>query len=213
VSHYSLLVSLHVVSVIVWLGSGTTLVFVTIYAQRPRNRVVLEQLGALVQWLGPRVFAPASLAAVGFGVAAAHVGHWPDLFWFHVGEGAFLFSFLLTVAVRLPLVRRARRGLDPARLARYLLAVSVAELTVLYLAVVDMVTKPSGFGTSAVRYGGGVLAAGLAAAVAIAYRATSARSVDAGSTPLEYGPVDQDEQKGTGWRQGSDSTSTGSRAA
>jgi uncharacterized membrane protein len=90
-TRYSLLVSLHVASVIVWLGSGTTLVFVAIYAQRARDGVVLDQLGVLVQWMALRVFAPAALAAFVFGVAAAHEGHWPDLFWFHVGEGAFAF--------------------------------------------------------------------------------------------------------------------------
>src|SRR5215467_6287342 len=131
VTRYGLLVSLHVASVIVWLGSGTTIAFVAIYAQRARNAVVLEQLAALVQWMALRVFAPAALAAFAFGVAAAHAGHWPDLFWFHVGEAAFAFSFLLSVTVRLPLLRRARRGsLDPARLAQYLIAIAVAESTV-----------------------------------------------------------------------------------
>jgi hypothetical protein len=171
-TRYSLLVALHVGSVIVWLGSGTTLAFVATYAQRARNGVVLEQLGALVQWMALRVFAPAALAAFAFGVAAAHAGHWPDLFWFHIGEGAFGFSFLLTVAVRVPLLRRAKSGaLPPGRLARYLVAVALAELTVLYLAVADMVAKPSGFGDSAIRYFGVVLAVGLVAAAAAAYRA------------------------------------------
>jgi hypothetical protein len=171
-SRYSLLVTLHVASVIVWLGAGTTLVFLTIYAQRARNGVVLEQLGTLVQWMALRVLAPASLAAAGFGAAAAHAGDWPHLFWFQVGEGAFLFSFLLTVVIRLPLLRRARRTeFGAARLSQYLLALALAELTVLYLAVADMVVKPSGSDTSVVRYGGGVLALGLLAAAAIAYRA------------------------------------------
>jgi hypothetical protein len=147
-------------------------VFVTIYGQRTRNGVVLGQLGALVQWMTLWVLVPASLAAPGFGLLAAHAGHWPDIFFFHVGEGAFVFSFLLTVAIRLPLLRRARRGeVDAARLAQYLQALALAELTVLYLAVADMVVKPSGIGTSAVRYGGGVLALGFLAAAAIAYRA------------------------------------------
>jgi hypothetical protein len=173
---YGLLVTLHVASVIVWLGSGTTLVFVTIYARRARNGVVLEQLGALVQWMTLRMFVPASLAAVGFGVAAAHAGHWSDIFFFHVGEGAFLFSFLLTVAIRLPLLRRARQGtVAAARLSRYLLALALAELTILYLAVADMVIKPSGIGTSSARYGGGFLALGFLAAAAIGYRA---RNID-----------------------------------
>jgi hypothetical protein len=170
-SGYSLLVSLHVASVIVWLGCGTTVAFVTVYAQRTRNGIVLEQLGALVQWMTLWVLVPASLAASGFGVLAAHAGQWPDSFFFHVGEGAFLFSFLLTVAIRLPLVRRATRGaVAPARLPHYLLALALAELTVLYLAVADMVAKPSGFDASIVRYGGGVLALGLFAAAAIAVR-------------------------------------------
>ena len=171
-SRYSLLVSFHVASVIVWLGCGTTIALVTIYARRARNRVVLGQLGALVRWLTLWVLLPASLAAPGFGVLAAHAGHWPDIFFFHVGEGAFLFSFLLTVAIRLPLLRRAGRGaVVPVRLPQYLLALALAELTVLYLAVADMVAKPAGFGTSGVRYGGLVLALGLLGAAAIAVRA------------------------------------------
>ena len=174
-SRYSLLVSLHVVSVIVWLGCGTTLALITIYAQRAKNGVVLGQLGALARWLTLWILVPASLAAPGFGVLAAHAGHWPDVFFFHVGEGASLFSFALTVSVRVPLLRRARRGaVATARLPQYLLALAFAELTVLYLAAADMVAKPSGIGDSSVRYGGLVLALGLLAAAATAVRARKA---------------------------------------
>jgi hypothetical protein len=198
-TRYSVLVSLHVASVIVWLGSGTTVASIAIYARRAGDRVVLDRLGGLVQWLALRVLAPAALAAFGFGVAAAHAGHWPDLFWFHVGEGAFGFSFLLTVAARLPLLRRARRGeLDAVRLARYLLAVAIAELTALYLAVFDMVVKPGGIGAPAVRYGAAVLVLGLVAAVVIGARAASTRrrDHDLGSTrsrpPVVFSPSRSD---------------------
>ena len=169
-THYSLLVSLHVASVIVWLGSGTSVVVLALYTRR--NGVVLEQLGSFVQWMAVRVFAPASLAAFFFGAAAAHEGHWPHLFWFQVGEAAFGFSFLLTLVVRLPLLRRARRGaVGAARLAQYLLALAVAELTVLYLTVGDMVIKPAGTGTNAFRYGLAIVAVGFLTAAVIAYRA------------------------------------------
>ena len=171
-SRYSLLVTLHVASVIVWLGASSTLVFLTIYARRARDGVVLGQLGALTMWMSVWVVAPASLAAAGLGLEAAEVGHWPKLFFFHVGEGAFAFSFLLTVAVRLPLLHRARGGaVDAVRLSQYLLALAVAELTVLYLAVAAMVAKPTDVGSSVVRYCGLVLALGFLASVAIAYRA------------------------------------------
>jgi hypothetical protein len=43
-TRYSLLVTLHIASVIVWLGTGTTLVLITIYPRRPRNGLVLGQL-------------------------------------------------------------------------------------------------------------------------------------------------------------------------
>jgi len=169
-SHYSLLVSLHVASVVVWLGAGTTLAFVTIYARRAPDTLLLEQLGALVRWMTVRVFAPAALAAASFGVAAAHVGHWPDVFFFHVGEGAFVFSFLLTVTVRMPLLRRAARGtVAPRPLSRYLLALATAELTVLYVAVADMVAKPSGVHASVVHYGVVILVLGFIASLTLAF--------------------------------------------
>ena len=171
-SRYSLLVTLHIASVIVWLGASTTLVFVTIYARRSRSAVILGQLGALTRWLSLWVIAPVSLAAAGLGLEAARTGHWPMLLFFHVGEGAFFFSFLLTVAVRLPLIRRARKGaVDPARLSEYLLALAVADLTVLYVAVAAMVFKPSDAGSSVVQWGVVVVALGFLVAVAVAYRA------------------------------------------
>jgi hypothetical protein len=169
-SRYSLLVTLHVASVIVWLGASTTLVFLTVYARRARDGVVLGQLGALTWWMSLWVMAPASVAAAALGLEAAEVGHWPKLFFFHVGEGAFAFSFLLTVAVRLPLLHRARRGAANAvRLSRYLLALAVAELTVLYLAVAAMVVKPATAGNSDVRYGGVVLALEFSVSATLAY--------------------------------------------
>jgi hypothetical protein len=87
------------------------------------------------------------------------------------GEEACVSSLALTVVVRLPVLRRARREgvVDAGRLSHCLLA--LAELTVLYLAVADMVVKPSGSGTSVVRYGAVGLALGFPAAAVIAYRA------------------------------------------
>lgn len=171
-SRYSLLVTLHVASVIVWLGASTTLVFVTIYARRSPSGLILGQLGALTRWLSLWVIAPVSLAAAGLGLEAARTGHWPMLFFFHVGEGAFFFSFLLTVAGRLPLIRRAKRGtVDAARLSQYLLAFAVADLTVLYVAVADMVFKPTDAGSSVVQWGVVVVALGFLVAATVAYRA------------------------------------------
>jgi hypothetical protein len=176
-TRYDLWVFLHVASVIVWLGAGTTLSLIVLYARRARDPVLLERLGAITGWLGPRVFAPASLAALGFGIAAARSGDWPDQLWIRLGVAAFAVSFVLNVAVRLPLVRRTRNGsTDPIRAARALRSLALVELTMLYLTVGDMVAKPSGGDTGALATGGAILALAVFVALAAATRPVPARA-------------------------------------
>ena len=168
-SRHDLWLFFHVASVIVWLGAGTTLALITLYAQTTRDGVLLERLPVLTGWLGPRVFAPASLAALGFGIAAVRSGHWPNRLWIHLGFGAFAISFLLNVAVRLPLLRRTRNArTHPIRAARMLRSLALVELTILYLTVADMVAKPSGADSGTLSVGGAILALVVLAALATA---------------------------------------------
>src|SRR5262249_26347594 len=87
-THYQLWVFLHVASVIVWVGAGTTLVLATLYAQRAADYPA-EAVTGFAGWLGPRVFAPSSLAALGFGIVAVRSGHWGSPLWVRLGIGAF----------------------------------------------------------------------------------------------------------------------------
>jgi small-conductance mechanosensitive channel len=171
---YSILVFLHVASVIVWIGVGSTVALAALYAQRARDHVVLERLGGWVVWLTPRVLAPSALAALGFGIAAAHQGHWPRLFFFHLGEAAFVVSFLMTIVFRLPLLRHVRRGsIRPERVARLTLALALVELTVLFLAVADMVAKPTTSDTAALVTGGAILGAAVLASIVVGFSGRS----------------------------------------
>jgi hypothetical protein len=171
---YSILVFLHVASVIVWIGVGSTIALAALYAQRGRDQLVLERLGGWVGWLTPRVLAPSALAALGFGIAAAHEGHWPHLFFFQLGEAAFVISFLLTVLFRLPLLRRVRRGsIRPDRVARLTLALALVELTVLFLAVADMVAKPTTSDTATLVTGGAILAVTMLVSIAVGFSGRS----------------------------------------
>jgi hypothetical protein len=168
VTQYQLWVLLHVASVIVWVGAGTTLGLATLYAQRAADQA-LEGLTGFAGWLGPRVLAPSSLAALGFGIVAARSGQWGSPLWVRLGIGAFAVSFLLNVAVRLPLLRRARRGGTAAGGAtRLLRSLALVDLTVLYLTVDDMVAKPTGADSGALSAGGAVLAVAVLAATALA---------------------------------------------
>src|SRR5713226_9622892 len=116
-SRYECLLFVHVAAVIVWLGTGTALAFIAIYAERSRERALGEQLGTLAAGLGPRVFAPASLGTLVAGMLLVLDGSWTfRRLWIGLGLAAFAVSFLLNVGVRFPLLRRLEGGtLDPMR--------------------------------------------------------------------------------------------------
>ena len=159
---YELFLFLHVASVIVWLGAGTTLALVALYAERSGDRELLGPLAPIGRWLGPRIFGPAALGALIFGLVLVHKSWTFDPLWIKLGLGAFALSFLLTAGVRIPLLRRLERGVDPQRTGRLLGLLPRLDLTVLYLAVADMAAKPTGADTGVLVAGGAIL--GLAAA-------------------------------------------------
>jgi hypothetical protein len=135
---------------------------------------VLERLAPVGHWLGPRVFGPAALGALAFGLALVADGDGTyDPLWIRLGLAAFASSFLLNVAVRLPLLRRLRRTSpdEQQRLGRVLGALAGLELTILYLAVADMVAKPTGADTGTLIVGAAALAFAVAPTIAAGVRA------------------------------------------
>jgi hypothetical protein len=122
----------------------------------------------------PARLRPAALGALAFGLALVADGDWTyDPLWIRLGLAAFASSFLLNVAVRLPLLRRLVRT-SPAeqqRLGRVLGALAGLELTVLYLAVADMMAKPTGDDTGTLIVGAAVLAFAVALTIAAGVRA------------------------------------------
>jgi uncharacterized membrane protein len=176
-SRYELLLFAHVVAVIIWLGTGTALALISILG----DRELLERLGPLGRRLGPRVFAPASLGTLLFGILLVVDGSWSfDALWIKLGFAAFAVSFLLNVLVRAPLARRIGRGdLEPREGGRLLGLLARVELTVLFLAVGDMVAKPTGSDTWTLVEAGAILGLAVLGAVLGALRAS--RSVAAAS--------------------------------
>jgi hypothetical protein len=138
-TQYQLFLFLHIVSVILWLGAGTVLGLLWLHP----DPVLRERIGALGEWLGPRVFAPAALGALAFGFVLVHEGSWTfHPLWVKLGLGAFAASFVINAAVRAPLVRRLDR--EPLRIGRVLSALALFELAMLYLTVAGMALKPTG---------------------------------------------------------------------
>jgi len=170
---YEAFLLIHVVSVIVWLGAGTTLALTALYAERRRDRVLLGRIPMLAQWLGPRVFGPAALLVLAMGFALVSEGSWSySMLWIQLGLTAFALTLITNFALRFPLLRRLEAAGGPGaesaqalRATAGLLALARLDLTILYLTVADMVVKPTGDDTWVLVVGGLVLVAGLLSAL------------------------------------------------
>jgi hypothetical protein len=160
-TRYEVFLFLHILSVILWVGAGTTLGLLWFHPDRELRR----RIAPLGEWLGPRLFAPAALGALVFGLLLVHEGHWT----FHplfvqLGLAAFGVSFVINAGVRAPLSRKLAD--QPERLEGTLSALSRFELSVLYLTVADMVLKPDGSDTVFIVVGAMILVATAALVVA-----------------------------------------------
>jgi hypothetical protein len=160
-TRYEVFLFLHILSVILWVGAGTTLGLLWFHP----DRGLRQRIAPLGEWLGPRLFAPAALGALVFGLLLVHEGHWT----FHplfvqLGLAAFGVSFVINAGVRAPLSRKLAD--QPERLEGTLSALSGFELSVLYLTVADMVLKPDGSDTVFIVVGAMILVATAALVVA-----------------------------------------------
>jgi hypothetical protein len=147
---YSIVLVIHVISAIVWVGTTTTLTLLASYGTHRRDRELIERLPGLARWFGPRVIGPSSIGTLASGVflvVKAHLG--VDDLWIVIALAAFIAAAVVSVGVRLPATLSRRRAVAAGsaeaveRADRLLLEGSMAELGVLYLAVADMVLKPT----------------------------------------------------------------------
>jgi uncharacterized membrane protein len=179
---YVSLITCHIVCVIVWLGTTTTLALLAAYGTLHRDSELMGRMPALNRWFGPRTIGPASLGTLASGILLARYGHANFAApWLALALIAFAAAALTSLGVRLPATLRRKHaaaagsGAEVERSDRWVLWGSTMELTILYLAVVDMVVKPSAV-TQALLVAGAVLAAvGLLGWVALLGPAAHAR--------------------------------------
>jgi uncharacterized membrane protein len=185
-NRYELLLFLHVTAAIVWLGSAFFLQALIFRAERISDHAMKKSLGDSAEWLARRIFIPASLLVLLFGVLLVLDSplQFDDL-WILIGLGGFLFSFLVGIGLIEPEGKRigqtiARVGPDHPEVAhriRKINLISRVELVILYLVVADMVVKPT---TDDV---GSLVAGALIAAIAIAAGVWLVRSAGPAAEP------------------------------
>jgi uncharacterized membrane protein len=150
-SWYAAFMAVHVIFVVVWIGGGALLTIFGVLAERQSDGEQLATLAKMAAFAGERIFAPAGLVVVAMGIAMvldAHLGF--GHFWIVFGLLGFLATFLIGVGVLAPASKRvsallADKGpndLEVQAQINRLLLIARADIAMLLLVVVDMVTKP-----------------------------------------------------------------------
>jgi uncharacterized membrane protein len=194
-TRYELLLSLHVISVTIWLGAGFVIAVLILGAERAGDHEKEARYHADVPWLAPRLFIPAALATLIFGMLLVADGDWDlDQLWVAVGLVGWLLSFGLGFLYFRPEGERigelvTERGpTDPEvgfRIRR-LNVVDRLQLLILFTVVADMVIKPTEDDTGVVIVGAALLAVGAAMSVASVRRAEA--SAESSRSPGVSGP-------------------------
>lgn len=150
---YELLLLLHVIAAIIWVGAGTMYFMLELRTDLTGD---IEREAAHnddANWLAPRLFIPASMATLIFGILAAIEGNWNfGSLWLIIGLVGFTVSFATGMGYFEPegkkLVAAIERNgaADPEvrRRIANLKLVGRIELSVLYVVVASMVIKPTG---------------------------------------------------------------------
>ena len=147
---YALLKFLHVSAAVVWVGGGFTLMVLALRAERAGDIDGMLQSMRATADLGNRVFVPASLLTLVFGLIMCWfwVG-FSDL-WIVIGLVGFASTFLVGILVFKPTSERMTatvnaEGPTPAVLAdgRRLMRFARFDYAVMLVVVADMVLKPT----------------------------------------------------------------------
>ena len=178
-SYYEIILFLHILAAIVWIGGGLALQILGVWAEQTRNGPFRQALGESTDWLAKRLFIPSSLAALLFGVLLTIEGPWTfDTLWVDLGLIGFAASFVTGILFLKPEGERIGRAIaahgpessTARKRIRRLGIVERFQLVILVLVTAAMSIKPTSEDVGTL-----LLFAGIAAA-AIALGAWSLRS-------------------------------------
>ena len=169
-SWYELLKLLHIVAAIIWLGSGLFLQVLAVRAERANDAEGLRRAASDSAALSDKLFIPASLATLIFGILLVIDGPWSlSYLWIVLGLVGYLATFVTGVLVMKPgsenvaaIMEREGMSPDAETAIRKLLTKARVDTVVLYLVVAVMVLKPTGEDVGILVAMGAIVVAGLA---------------------------------------------------
>jgi uncharacterized membrane protein len=152
VTRYELLLALHVLAAIVWIGGALMIQLFAILADRSRDPARMATFAKDAELVGMRLFAPTGLVLFIVGILLVLDGPWNfSMLWVDLGLAAYALSFLSGLLFigpesgRIGKLIEERGAADPEvqrRIARIFM-ISRVELAILALIVFDMVAKPT----------------------------------------------------------------------
>jgi uncharacterized membrane protein len=149
---YEFLLFVHIAMAVIWVGGGAMLQVVALRTLRNPDPMRLVEFGRDVEWIGNRVLVPSALLTVVSGVwlviDSDFIGFGDD--WIVIGIVLFAITFLAGALYFGPESGRTGKlaeteGPSPAVLAKLqrLLALTRADLMLLFLIIFDMSVKPA----------------------------------------------------------------------
>jgi uncharacterized membrane protein len=151
VTWYEFALWVHVFGAVVWVGGALATQVFGIRILRARDPVRLAGFAKDAEWIGTRVFMPASILLLAFGFVLVEEADWGYPFWVVFGLAVLGLSVLTGMAFLGPESGRIGKLIEEhgveypevqARIKR-ILVLSRVELVLLIAAVFDMVVKPT----------------------------------------------------------------------
>jgi putative copper export protein len=173
-SRYEILLFLHLTAAIVWVGSNVLLQILATMTERAKDDVTFAKLFSYSAELAPKLFVPAGLLTVLFGIGMVADGPWSfDMLWLVLALVGFAGAFGVGIAVFKPEAERIAAMIErdggmtaeSTAAARRFVTMTRFDLVVLFVIVFDMAVKPTGDDVGALL----VMAAALIGGVALVH--------------------------------------------
>ncbi len=186
-STYEIYLTFHVLMAIVWLGGGLAISVLGWRITLTNDGRAMAGFAKQTEWVGLRVFTPASLVLLVLGFLMIHEGGWSySSLWIVIGLAGFAVTFLTGLLFLGPEGGKIGKLIDaegpesPAVKARIrrVLFIARLDLITLYTIAGDMLVKPTGDDV-AVLVAGVLVIAALAIAVTWSYVSGGAATASA----------------------------------
>jgi hypothetical protein len=150
VDWYTIFKFLHVASAVIWIGGAFVMIMLGAKAMRSKSDTELVGVVLQVAWAGERIYVPASISTLIFGLITAWLGSWFGTLWAILGLVGIAITIGLGILVLTPRAKAVEAGLKsggitPAVLAtsREILTIAKFDAVLLFSIIADMVLKPS----------------------------------------------------------------------